>query len=298
MKGHLILLTAVGMVSFSSIFIRLSQAPPEILAAYRVALSFLILTPWVYRRRTLNRESLGGMSREDLLRSGAAGFFLALHFLLWIASLSYTTVASSVLLVTLHPLMVLPLAHLSGERIGKAQVAGAALALIGMVITTGGFQTGSARGDLLALAGAVMMGLYLLTGRQVRSRVSNLLYIWTVYGVAAVFLIVWILVLGRPLFAYPAVEFALFLGLAVIPTIGGHGLFNWALASMGAARVSVSILGEPVGASILAWLILAEAPTASEMVGGGAILLGLVLALNRERAPGREAKPNLRGVKP
>ncbi len=278
MLSSLGLVLGVAMVSVASVLIRLSDAPPAALATYRLGLAFLVLTPIVLAR---GWPRLGG--RRQVALTVLAGLALAAHFLLWITSLAHTSVASSVLLITLHPLMVLPLATLTGERVGRRQVAGTLLALLGLVVTTGGFATVGARGDVMALAGAVMMGTYLLLGKQVRMKVGALPYVWMVYGVAALALLAWSLFTGTQLTGYPAQEHALFWALALVPTLGGHGLLNWALPRAGAARVSSATLGEPLGATTLAFLVLGELPAGRELAGGATILLGLVLIVGRER---------------
>ncbi len=281
MIAYLILAAAVMFVSVASVLIRMSAAPAAVLAVYRLGLSFLVLTPVVAAGNRWPRPGA-----RDLALASLAGTALALHFLFWITSLSYTSVASSVLLVSLHPLLVLPVAHFGGERVGRSQVMGVGLALLGMIIITGGFQAPSARGDFLALAGGMMMGLYLLAGREVRKRTATLPYIWMVYGIASVLVLAWALAAGLPLHPYDSREYLLFAGLALIPTLGGHGLCNWALSHVGAARVSAMTLGEPVGAAVLAWLILAEVPSQPEFIGGAAVLAGLILTFNRERKAG------------
>ncbi|MBX5477354.1 MAG: DMT family transporter [Clostridia bacterium] len=298
------LVVAVVAVSFSSIFIRYSDAPAIALSFYRLALSLPILAALGLagaRRRartapagpagpggagaatTRIRRWLPASERaalRDVAAMIASGVFLALHFAVWIASLEYTTVASSVVLVTSHPLLVGVLAMLLGDdRLPPGAYLGGALAVLGTaLIGWGDYALGGTAlyGDLLAFLGAVFISGYILIGRHVRRHVDNLAYTLWVYAAAAAALAAIAAFAGVPLWPYPAGEWLIFLALAVVPTIFGHTLFNWALGHVPAAAVSIVILGEPVGSTLLAWLFLGEVPTAGEMIGGAVILAGLV----------------------
>lgn len=292
MGGHaspyLVLLVAILAVSFASIFIRFSQAPSLVVAFYRLFFTWLLLLPWA--GRAYFHE--GRLNRRNVTLSLASGVFLAFHFALWISSLRYTTVASSVVLVSFHPLLVAAFGYLFlREGVSQRQ-------LLGLVLTVGGstllgygdFKVGwqSVQGDLMALGGALMMAGYLLIGRRLRQEMSVFLYTGLVYGTSALALFLMTLAQGVPLFPYPSEEWLIFLVLAFIPTIFGHTLFNWALKFFPATLISVSILGEPVGAALLAYLILGERPTLEVLLGAPVILTGLYLFI----AGGKEPKPS------
>ncbi len=271
-------------VSFSAIFIRLSTAPAAALAFYRLALTVLIFLPAWPR---------GGRPFATVPRAWrwavvAAGILLGIHFLTWIASLGMTSVASSVVLVSTHPLWVAAWSALVWhERMDRRAVAGIAVALVGTaVLAVGdGAHGASLTGDLLALVGAASFAGYLLVGRNLRRRVPVLPYATVVYAVAAVALVPALAVLHAPLWPYPARDWLLFAALALVPTIGGHTVFNWSLAYLPATAVSLALLGEPVGASLLAWGLLGQAPSAADVAGGVMVLAGIALyALAQPRA--------------
>ncbi len=284
-RSTVIAALAVGIagISFASILVLLSAAPAITLAFYRMFLAAAILWPFA----AVSKGSQGFRLREHGLAMAASGVFLAGHFYTWNLSLRYTSVASSVVLVDIHPLFVLAAdVFLYRENISHRHVAGVLLAVLGsIVVGAGDFGLGGQAfcGDLLAVAGAMFVSVYLLIGRRVRQAVPALPYAVVVYGTAAAVLAAASLIEHVPLWPYSTRDVMVFLGLAVIPTIFGHTLFNWALAVVPASLVSVTILGEPVGATILAALVLHEWPSASQLAGGALILFGLVTAMRQEK---------------
>lgn len=283
-QPYAVLFLGVIAVSFASIFIRLAEAPPLIIAAYRLGLASLVIGPVALIR---SGQELRALSRRDLVYLVIAGVFLALHFGLWITSLAYTTVASSVILVTMSPLFVGLFSHLLGmDRVTKWMLGGIILSVVGSVaIGYGDFGLGGGAlwGDILALGGAVMMTGYLLAGRRLRQGLSLLTYISFTYSVAAAVMVVLCLLTGRRFTGYSSTSYLMFILLALVPQLIGHSAFNWALGYLSAPFVSVTILGEPVGATILACLILNEVPTLLKIVGGVMILSGIYLASRREQ---------------
>jgi drug/metabolite transporter (DMT)-like permease len=256
--------------------VRLSRAPAATLAFYRLALTVLIFLPAWPR----DSRPLAGLPGADRWAAAAAGGLLGVHFLTWIASLGMTSVASSVVLVSTHPLWVAAWSALVWhERLSRRGAAGIATALTGTAVLALGDGVGglSLAGDLLALVGAASFAGYLLVGRNLRSRIAVLPYATAVYAVAAVALLPALLVLRAPLWPYPARQWLLFAALAVVPTVGGHTVFNWSLAYLPATAVSVALLWEPVGASLLAWWLLGQPPTASDVAGGALVLAGIAL---------------------
>ncbi len=267
-------------VSFASIFIRFIDVPPLIIAFYRLFVTALILTP-VYLIREAQKETI----KTHTFYYALSGVFLAFHFYLWIASLSYTSVSSSVILVSLHPIFVSLYSHfILKERISTATLAGILTAIVGVIIISAGDHSQGSNvllGDLLALGGAVMMAGYLLVGRRLRQKVTTLNYTFWVYGIASLVLLILALSLKVPLYPYTPRVYFIFLLLAVIPTLMGHSVFNWALDKVPVALVSLIILGEPVGATILAWIFLQEPPTPFHYVGGAFILSGLFITVRK-----------------
>jgi drug/metabolite transporter (DMT)-like permease len=253
----------------------------------------LLVVPWAFRARRATGRS--EPRRGDVIKLLAAGVFLAGHFGLWIASLSRTSVASSVALVALNPLFVAVFARfLLSESIGRRVVAGMATAIAGSILIGGtDFHAGSTAivGDAMALGGAVAGALYLVTGRALKDRYPLLTYVLAVYGTAALVLAAVAVASGVPLWGYSTRTYVLFLLLAALPQLVGHTSFNYALRFLPASMVSVVILSEPVGATILAWWILSERPQAAMIAGGGLVLAGVLVAVwpqaARRRGGGR-----------
>lgn len=279
---------AVGvvMVSTAAIAIRFAQrgAPSLSIAAWRLTLAALILAPIVLSR---HRDELARLTRSELARATAAGVLLAVHFATWISSLEFTSVAASVVLVATNPLFVGLLSPLFlSEPVPRLMLAGILVAVLGSgVIGLDGLGGGSAPliGDLLALVGAVCAAGYMMIGRTLRRKLTLLTYIFVVYGVAAILLLV-IALLGRqPLGGFTPETYGWFLYLALGPQLIGHTSFNWALRYLSAAYVTVTLLSEPIGSSLLAWLLLKEPPTRLEVLGGALILAGIAIASRAER---------------
>jgi drug/metabolite transporter (DMT)-like permease len=215
-----------------------------------------------------------------------AGVALALHFAAWITSLRLTSVAASAVLVSLSPVVAWLLSHrLLGERPAPRQAAGIVLAIAGAaIIAAGDLRTGGRSallGDLLALAGAACGGLYFVIGRRLRGSLSLAGYVTPVYGVAALVLLAWAAVRGEAFAAYPAGDWAIFAGLALGPMLVGHTGLNYALRYLPAYSVNVAALGEPVGATLIAWLLpaIAQRPPLTAVGGGVLALAGIALAL-------------------
>jgi drug/metabolite transporter (DMT)-like permease len=279
---------AVGMlvVSTAAIAIRFAQkeAPSLSIAAGRLTLASLLLAPIVLSR---HRQELRRLNRSELGRAAVAGLFLALHFASWITSLEFTSVAASVVLVATSSLFVGLLSPLLlKESVAPGMLAGILVAVVGSgVLGLGDVGGGNAPlvGDLLALAGAVCAAGYLMIGRTLRPKLSLFTYIFVVYSVAALLLLIIALASRQPMGGFSSVTYGWIFFLAVGPQLVGHSAFNWALRYLSAAYVTVTLLSEPIVSSLLAWLLLSEPPTALEVLGGGLILVGLLVASRAER---------------
>jgi len=273
---RLAIIFAVCAISVSSLLVRLCSAPPLIIATYRLLFTFAAMGGVALLRF---RHDFRGITRRDILLTSSAGVFLALHFVTWFESLRYTSVASSVVLVTTQPLFVVLASFLLfRERLSRGGGIGALLAITGStVIAWGDFSTGPDpfHGDMLALAAAIMVSGYLVIGRFLRRSLSLPVYTTLVYGSSSLFLLGATLLTGTPLAPYPPTDWLLFLGLALSCTLVGHTIFNWVMAYVPASTVSVSVLGEPVGAMLWVSLFLGEYPTLRQIVGGGVIIAGL-----------------------
>jgi drug/metabolite transporter (DMT)-like permease len=273
---------AVVAVSTSAVLVRWSDAPAVVLAFYRVLLTTALVTPFLFTQYA--GGGLGTLERRDLLVAAATGAALAVHFAAYFESLAWTSVAASVTLVQSQPVFVaLGAALVLGERVGSRKVAGIALAVGGMVAMSageflGGAAIGGARplyGNALAVLGALMAAAYVLVGRSLRQRVALVPYVLVVYAACTATLLVVALVQGLPLTGYGAREWLLFLGLAVGPGLFGHTVVNWALEHVESSVVSVSLLGEPVGATLLAAVLLPEVPGLATVFGGAVVLAGI-----------------------
>lgn len=283
---RLALVMGILAVSSGSIFVRFAQAdaPSLTIAAYRLGLAALILLPVAWLRC---RGELLELKASDWGWALASGFFLAIHFGTWITSLEYTSVASSVVLVSTSPLWVALAARVFlDEPLTPALLTGLLLALGGsIVISIAEARTGvSARpllGNALALAGALAVSGYWLIGRHLRRHMSLIPYVTMVYGFAALTLLVAAMLLRQPLTGFKTSTYGWFLLLALIPQLLGHSSFNWALAHLPAAYVAIATLGEPMGASILAFLFFGEVPSFLKMAAAALILAGILLALRQ-----------------
>ncbi len=287
---HLGLVVGVLAASTASTLIRLAQAEVASLAvaAWRLTLASLILAPFALATR---REELRTLSRREWGLAFMAGTLLALHFATWITSLALTSVAASVVLVSTSPLFAGVASHLIlKERLTRPVVIGLVVAVVGSaVIGAGDVGIGAHRllGDLLALVGALAVAGYFLIGRRLRARLSLLGYVFPVYGSAAVILMIVAAVARVPLRGYPSISWLWLLLVALVPQIVGHSSLNWALRHLTATYVTIAALGEPIGSTILAWLLLGEPPTPVALVGGVLILTGIAIA--SLPAPGGEA---------
>ena len=287
---------AVVSVSFSAIFISWSTSPFITIALYRLALASLILAPFALLDR---RRPLRGISRKDALVMIGVGAILATHFTLWIGSLKIegvsVSVASSVILVTSHPLLVGVLSHyVLKERLNAWMALGIALGFSGVVVIAVADSTarsGNGIGDLLAFTGGIAAGFYFLAGRRLRQRVPLLAYAFVVYVSATGVLFLYTLGLRESLLPVGdwRTELALFLAMAVIPQIGGHTLYNWSLRWVTAPVVSLSLVGEPIGSSVLAWALLGQVPGAAVGIGGALALGGIYLTVLGQGARTQEA---------
>ena len=283
---------AVGVliVSTASILIRWAQAegvPSLAIAAWRLTLAALVLAPLVWLK---SREEIAAMPRRTLGLALASGVFLALHFASWIASLEYTSVASSVALVTTNPIWIALFAVLVlRERIPALRLAAVALALGGSgVILWADSGVASvtapqpALGNSLALIGSLTVCGYLLIGQKLRAGMSLIAYIGLVYACAAVCLMVAALASGTALWGYSTVAWACLAGMALGPQLMGHGAFNYALKHVTPTTIALTVLGEPVGSALLAWLLFGEAISAVKLAGMAFLLGGIFLAARSE----------------
>jgi drug/metabolite transporter (DMT)-like permease len=231
--------------------------------------------------------------REWGLIAGAGGF-LGLHFIAWIGSLSHTTVASASVLVTTSPIILAVLGFLLlNERLAKTTIAAIVTAVLGAALIgwadagTVTLGQGALWGNTLAFGGAVLVSVYLLIGRVVRQEVSWLAYVTPLYVVAALTAGGAALLSGTPLTGYDWTVYACSAALGVGPQVLGHGSFNYALQHVPAAIVGMLALLEPVGASLLAYLLFGEVPPRTSVVGMGVVMAAVAVVVWRRNRPSR-----------
>jgi drug/metabolite transporter (DMT)-like permease len=289
---YLVLLAGVCVAASASIMTRLLQQPSigmpsTVIAAGRLGMAALILLPIAWLRVGAEIRSL---SRHDIAWGVASGVLLALHFDTWIASFEYTSVASSVALVTTNPLWVTLFSFLLWrEKPLPLTMLGMVLAVagsicIGLSDSSGDAPTNALFGDALALLGALTVSGYFLIGRMLRRRMSLLAYIWLVYTSD--------LRLAQ-LPNFPPLAYALVLALALGPQLLGHSAFNWVLRYVSPTLVAIALLGEPIGASLLAWWFFDETFKALQLIGFVLLLIGIGAAsVGESQATPRQSPPD------
>lgn len=291
-RNGVLLAIGVVAVSFAAIFIRYAEAPALTIAFYRQAIAALIVVPLALARR---RGELRGLTRAQLVLAVMSGALLALHFATWIPSVKLTTIAASVVLVTSSPIFVAAGSRaLFGERITSVAMGGILVGLIGAAVISGGdfaVSTRALAGDLLALAGAVAAAGYFLAGRRLRQDISLLAYVAVVYATCAVFLLPVAVVGGARLTGFDGQTWVMFVLLALIPQTLGHTIFNYVLKDVSATVVVISIMGEPIGSTLLAVAFFGEVPPWTAVAGGALILAGIYVAVTAQARPRRTVEP-------
>jgi len=285
---YIAVIIGVISVSASAILVKLaSGVPAAIIANYRLLLAVIIMAPYVLIK---HRHQFIGIKRRDWPLSIVSGVFLALHFILWFESLNYTSVASSVVLVTLQPVFAfLGTYILFQERFSSGVIISVIITLFGsFIISWEDFQIRGLAlvGDLLAIGGAIAVTAYFLCGQQLRRSLSLMTYTFIVYGISSLTLIIYNVILSNSFTGYNGKHWLIFLALAIFPTFFGHTLFNWALKWLSTSTISMAIVFEPIGATILAYFILGEAVTYSQWLGGTVVIFGLflfVMSTSRKR---------------
>jgi drug/metabolite transporter (DMT)-like permease len=289
----LVLGLAMLGISFAAPLIRYSTAHPIVIAIWRLAISMVLIAAFLIPGRGWRQWRL--LDRRGIALALGAGVMLALHFWTWNTSLSYTTVAASVVLVNTQPVIIAALSVVwLREAPTRAQWGGIGLAMLGALIIVlpdlrGGFALGSGRaliGDLLALAGAVTAALYYLTGRRLRRTLDLWPYVALVYGACLVTLVVIAVAIRVPMLPQPPREWLIFAALAVGPMMLGHTGMNWAMRYLPAYTVNLTTLGEPLGATLLAAMLpgIREVPPLATLGGGALVLLGILIALPRAQS--------------
>ena len=309
----LVISLGIAAVSTASLMIRSAQAwgmPSLVIAAGRLALATVALAPVVLLR---DRSELFALHPQELGLALASGAFLAVHFATWVTSLQFTSVASSVVLVSTSPLWVTLVSSVFlHERPRRAMIAGMGLALIGsagVALADACFSSGplvcgqasgagpsaSILGDGLALVGAFMAAGYFLLGRRLRPTLSLRVYVFLSYGMAALLLLVILPVARLSLAGYRPPAYLWIVLLAIIPQLVGHSSFNWALRYLSVIFVTISVLGEPIGSTLLAYFFLGETPGPVKIAASALILVGILIASRAEWGSLRSSEPTPHG---
>lgn len=292
-KPYIALFISIAAVSTAAILIVSVSAdvPPLTIAFYRLLFTVILLSPAVLFYKKTRKELLK-IPKKTYLLMLLIGFILAFHFAFWITSLDLTSVASSVILVTAHPVLVAPVAHhFLKEKLDLINVLGIVLSLFGVVVLVlgnyglGSLSLDSLEGNILAILGGVAAGLYILGGRKVRKTVSVVSYGFIVYSFSAVILFGLCIITRSRLTSIQIKDYEIFILMALISGIFGHTFYNWSLKHIRASVASVCLLGEPIGSTILAFLIpwINQIPSNYTVIGGIIIFLGIYLTAREKK---------------
>ena len=277
----------IGMlaISTSAILIRFSGSDPLVIGSYRQTFATLLFVPFLIKDKG---QEIRALPQQRLVEMAITGVLLGGHFGFFISSVKATSIAASVLLGTCHIVYVAIIGWLFlGERLNSKAIKGTIIALLGIVVLFGGDlvqDPGNFQGNILAFVSGILAGLYYLSGRKLRKEISLPLYALVVYFFSA--LTMWSVVIIQDLDYrnLPIEEIQLFVLMALIPTLLGHTMQNWALGFLPAYVVSISLLSEPVGSGILAWIIFSEIPSIGVFIGGLVVLIGVYVVTTAEKA--------------
>ena len=287
------LAVAIIAISFASIFIKaleLRSVPPLVIAAYRMLFAVILLAPGML---IYHRKELAKLETRDWLLMALSGACLAIHFGAWTFSFKYISIARSTVIVDSQPVFTVIASYLLlREKPSRSGLIGTVLAIAGIVtITLLGDESAGERaagesarlGDLLALIGAISIAFYVLIGRKLRAKVSLLAYVVPLYFLCAVMLFAAAQINGDRITGYELGDYKYIIALALVPTILGHTIFNWALKHVKAGVISVCFLGEPIGATLLAILFFRQIPSIPTVLCGLLILAGIYMTTISER---------------
>ena len=282
---YLALLIGMFAISTSAILIRHSNSEPLVIGSYRQAFATLIFLPFIIKDRG---EEIRSQSYVTLFEMILTGILLGAHFSFFITSVKETSVAASVLLATCHVVYVAILGRfLFGEILSREAIIGTSIALAGILILFGGDlldNPGNFRGNLFAFISGILAGLYYLSGRKLRKIISLPTYAFVVYLFSFLTMFAVVLIQNLSYSNLPIAEIQLFLLMALIPTLLGHTIQNWALAYLPAYVVSISLLAEPIGSGLLAWLFFQEIPSIGVISGGFIVIIGLYFVIIAEES--------------
>ncbi|AIK37383.1 UAA transporter family protein [Bacillus pseudomycoides] len=276
------LAVSIIAISFAAVFVKMSSAPFSILSMYRLWIIVIFMLPIVWKKR----EEFRRIQTRDWCFLIGSGFFLALHFLLWFASLKFTTVASSTIILALQPIVSLVGGFfLFKERTTYSAIATMGIAILG-VMCIGWGDLGLSReaifGDILSFLSVIAVVGYLFIGQTTVKKVSHWIYSFTVFAFAGIFIAIYNVIMSVPFTGYSTWDWWIFSLLAIVPT-ASHMINNWLLNYVNATTISMSILGEPVGASVLAFFLLGEKLNMMQIIGSILVLFGVFIFLLQQQ---------------
>ena len=274
--AYFALMIGIFAISTSAILIRWSSSDPLVIGSYRQTFATFLFLPFLLKDKF---QEILNLSSREIFELLIIGILLGAHFGFWISSVKATSVAASVLLGTCHIVYVSIIGWIVfGEKLNNRGIIGTVIALAGIIILFWGDlveDPGNFRGNFLAFISGILAGLYYLGGRKHRKNISLPTYAFIVYFSSAV--VMWFVVLtqGLEYRSIPNSEFQLFFLMALVPTLLGHTMQNWALAFLPAYVISITLLAEPIGSGLLAWYIFSEVPSLGVLVGGLIVLVGV-----------------------
>ena len=274
--AYFALIIGIFAISTSAILIRWSSSDPLVIGSYRQTFATFLFLPFLLKDKF---QEILNLSSREIFELLIIGILLGAHFGFWISSVKATSVAASVLLGTCHIVYVSIIGWVVfGEKLNSRGIIGTVIALAGIIILFWGDlveDPGNFRGNFLAFISGILAGLYYLGGRKHRKNISLPTYAFIVYFSSAV--VMWFVVLtqGLEYRSIPNSEFQLFFLMALVPTLLGHTMQNWALAFLPAYVISITLLAEPIGSGLLAWYIFSEVPSLGVLVGGLIVLVGV-----------------------
>ena len=271
---YFLIFIGIVSVSLATIFIKMSNSEPIVIATFRMGISSLILLPFYFIKKK------NFIFKDDLKIFILSGLFLALHFYTWITSLRFTTIMSSTVLVTTNPIFVSIFSYFLFKKIIKKKTIFAIiLSIIGVIFMSNGFSISSnLKGNLLALFGAIFASLYIISNYYLRKIYDLLDIIFPVYSISFIVLFFLSILLKAKIYPLPFNEYLLFFLIALIPQVIGHSIFNYSLKFFSPVFISLTILGEPIGATIFGIIFFKEIPKILEMIGGFLIITGIVIS--------------------
>jgi drug/metabolite transporter (DMT)-like permease len=281
---YYIVALGVFSISLSPIITKFAQSSSIVIAANRMLYTVILLTPFTIRPIL---KELIQIQKKTIYLNILSGVFLGFHFWSWIDSLQHTTVANSTILVNLHPIFILLISWIFlHERIDKISIISTLVAISGslLLIYNSLFNLSlNLRGDLMAVIGAVTVAVYLTIGSQIRKSVSTKTYTYVAYLVAFLTLLIISGFVGSNIFSYPKSDILVFLGLAIIPTLMGHSMFSMSMKYLSSHFISMAVLGEPIMATLWAFLIFNESVGIYQFAGGILILSGLAIKMRYQK---------------